>query len=309
MHRRIILGTWGLSHLDWGGSAPTLKTLSNLMAAASDRGVEILDTAPVYNTGEIEGLIGQTDLRLRNKFKFSGKAGLVWNTPYDSKSVRAEYSQASILKSLHESLSQIKMDSFAYYWLHYPNFKTTSSFNEALFEGLMANSLFNSKVLNLGLANPRPEDILQETVFAGLQFELNLLQQWSIKKVLTPAKTMSYKNLWTFSPLAKGLLSGKYRPGVLLNKWDHRRDLKLFTERQRQDNQIKIELLQPLCEEHSCSLAQIALRWILDSFPEVSVLIGPKNPEQLEDLMDAQRFSLSQRELSDLNHIFRQEPK
>ena len=145
---RIGLGTWAIGGLDWG-SVPDKDGISTILDAV-DRGINLIDTAPIYGHGRAEELIGRAvrEHGKRDAFYIATKAGLNWAVP-GRPGVFADSTPARLRSELEASLRRLGTDHIDLYQVHWPD--TLVPVEETA--ELMAGFLREGKVGALGVSN------------------------------------------------------------------------------------------------------------------------------------------------------------
>ncbi|MEA5515232.1 aldo/keto reductase, partial [Nodularia sp. UHCC 0506] len=111
-------------------------------------------------------------------------------------------------------------------------------------------------------------------------------------------------SILAYSPLAQGLLTGKFPPGHKFDPADNRAKNQLFQGENLERAQQALEKLRPIAVRHNCSLAQLALAWLIAQ-PQTSAIAGARYPEQAQDNAKAVDIQLSQSELAEIDKIGR----
>lgn len=279
----VSLGLWH----NFGDPA-SYDVMQRLCFTAFDHGVTHFDLAnnygPVYGSAEANmGRILKSDLMpYRKEMVISTKAGYdMWKGPYGDGG-----SRKYLISSLDESLRRLGLDYVDIFYHHRPDPETP------LYETMQAldQIVRSGKALYVGISNYNREQtkeayrILKElgTPFIIHQPSYSMLNRWIEEDGLKDFLYESGIGCIVFSPLAQGILTGKYLKGIPEDSrlgsgkspYLHKQDL---TEEKLQ----KVRALQELAGERGQTLAQMALSWILRDGKVTSILIGASRPQQI----------------------------
>jgi len=277
----IALGLWHNF-----GDASNRQACRNLVATAFDLGITHFDLANNYGPppGSAERMFG---VLLADEFKvwrdemiISTKAGYsMWSGPYGDFG-----SRKYLLASLDQSLQRMGLDYVDIFYHHRPDPETP--LEETM--GALATAVHQGKALYAGLSN-YPADrarqaarILREMGTPCLihQPRYNIFDRWVENGLLETAADEGF-GLIAFSPLAQGLLSGKYTSGIPSDSRAGRGSPFLSPERLSADAIARAARLEPIARARGQSLAQLALSWVLRDSRVTSALIGASRPDQI----------------------------
>jgi voltage-dependent potassium channel beta subunit len=300
-YRRVGKSGLQLSALSFGawvtfGKQVGRSQARDMLALAHDRGVNFFDNAETYNNGVAEQLMGDVlaDLRFpRDSYCVSSKVffGAVDNPLPTQRGL----SRKHVIEACHQALQRLRVEHLDLYFCHRPDPDTPIGETVAAMDTLVRQG----KVLYWGTSE-WPADAIHEAhriarenhLYAPVveQPQYNLLHRERVEveyALLYEAYGMG-TTIW--SPLASGLLSGKYNDGVPADSrltqpgYEWLRESVLGKNQERLD---KVRALQPLAEEMGASLAQLSIAWCLLN-PHVStVMLGASRREQLEHNLDA----------------------
>lgn len=302
---RFILGTWNFADNDWQLNAEWIKNLNSVIDMASEREILRIDTAPIYGLTKIEEQIGKHFKR--HNFEISTKFGLSWANPYNHKSVRVDLSK--IEEQCENSLKRLKIDSLDVCFIHHPPYLDLSE--EQFFDiSVLIEKLKRAgKIKRFGICNAIPEvhpkcfQLKPEII----QFEYNALKRWAETKVLVPLKK-SLKNkeikAWSFSPLARGLLTSKYSGDEIFAKEDHRNTLKYFKNPSFKNNIERVNSIKDISEKYKVPLAAVFIRWVLDFQRDFDTILGVKDITQLTNNLLSLDFELNPEEILRIKNLF-----
>ncbi len=293
------------------GSVNEMENMKRILFTAFDHGITHFDLAnnygPVYGSAEENmGRILKSDLMpYRYEMIISSKAGYdMWKGPYGDGG-----SKKYLIASLDQSLKKLGLDYVDIFYHHRPDPNTP--LEETM--GALDQIVRQGKALYVGISNYKKEqtqkayEILkkQGTPFIIHQPRYSMLDRWIEEDGL---KDYLYENgigCIAFSPLAQGILTGKYLNGI---PEDSRigggKSPYLHKENLDECRLEKVRKLNEIAGQRGQSLTQMALAWILRDGKVTSVLIGASRPEQiLENIKALDNVNFSREELDRINGI------
>lgn len=292
---RIALGTWAIGGWMWGGSDES-KAIATIRSAV-ERGINLIDTAPVYGFGNSEEIVGKALEGIRDKAVIATKVALDWNDDGPFRNA----TPARIRQEIEDSLRRLKTDHIDLYQVHWPDPLTPIDETARELEKLRQEG----KVLALGVSNFSPEqmDAFRDVApLAAVQPPYNLFERDIEKDVLPYAKDHGLAVL-AYGALCRGLLAGKMSPSTRFDGDDLRKvDPKFQSPRFEQYLAAVATLEDYARARHDKTVLALAIRWILDKGPTIA-LWGARKPEQIEGVDEAFGWSLSQEELDEIDKI------
>ncbi|MDZ3836870.1 MAG: aldo/keto reductase [Rhodospirillales bacterium] len=299
---RIGLGTWALGGWMWGGADD--DTSMRTLLAAIDKGVTLIDTAPVYGFGRSEELVGRTlaEAGLRDQVVLSTKAGIDWRgeTPFRNAS------RARIEREVEDSLKRLRTEWIDIYFVHWPDPLTPCSETAAA----MHNLLKAGKIRSIGVSNfsPAQMDTMRElSPLHVAQPPYNLFERDIEADVLPYCRDNGVATL-TYGAICRGLLSGRMTAETAFEKGDLRRVDPKFRAPRYQQYLAAVARLDALARDRfGKSVIHLALRWVLDQ-PGVSVALwGARSPGQLSPIDGALGWNLDAETLAEIERIVAEE--
>ena len=296
----IGFGAWGI------GGAPFWETEGDAVSErailrAFDSGINFYDTAPAYGFGHSEKLLGKTLKSLRDKVILATKCGLRWEKE-DFSGIQRNCSKESIMKEIDWSLQRLRTDIIDLYQVHWPDNKTPHQETmEALLEIQRAGKIRYFGVSNYSL--PQIQACLEHAPIVSLQSEYSLLQR-SIEADLVPFCCDHNIGLLAYSPLASGVLCGKYDANTRFTDWRSRGILGQFSGKPFENNIMKVEKLKRISEEISRSCTHLAINWVANQPGVTSALVGVKNDTQVANNVQSVGWRLEDKYQQELNEIF-----
>jgi aryl-alcohol dehydrogenase-like predicted oxidoreductase len=266
------MGTWQTGKEMWVGidDNESIKAIK----AAYDSGITTFDTAEVYGNGHSEKILGNTLREVRDK--------VVIATKVFSNHLKYE----KVIKACHRSLKNLKTDYIDLYQIHWPP-GSFGSEKVPLEETMRAMTylMVQGKIRSIGVSN-FSQGLIEEVAKYGRIDSLQPPYSLFWRMVETDAMPYCFKNnitILAYSPMAQGLLTGKFGPNHKFAKGDHRFRNKLF---------------------HNITLGQLALAWII-SQEGVCAIAGARNAEQSTQNAEAASIHLSDKDLAEINRIGR----
>jgi len=306
----ITYGAFAIGGSMWGGNEK--KDSIDAIHASLDSGISTIDTAPFYGLGRSEELIGEAiKEKQRDKIQLLTKFGLVWD---GSNKGRGEYffdagdngkslpvyklaGKANIIKELEESLKRLGTDYIDLLQLHWPD--STTAIEETM--DALNILIEQGKIRAAGVSNydlARLKEAEQFISLASDQVSYSMLNR-SIEKDVIPYALANNLSIIAYSPLERGLLTGKYfREGVLKSE-DHRNGY--FGQFPLNKVEELVKVLQPLAESKNVKLAQLVLRWTTLQPGITVVLAGARNAAQAVENAAAMDIKLMPEELDFIN--------
>lgn len=295
----VGLGTWAIGGWMWGGTdeAQSIDTIHR----AIDKGIGLIDTAPVYGFGRSEEIVGKAlaDGR-RDEVALATKVALNWNDDHDK--VWRDSTASRIEREVEDSLKRLQTDRIDIYQVHWPDPKTpmeeTAKALEKLFQA--------GKIRAVGVSNFTPEqmDELQKSVpLHSLQPPYNLFEREIEKDILPYCREHGIATI-TYGGLCRGLLTGKMREDTQFTGDDLRKnDPKFQGNRYRQYLSAVGELDRFARERYQKNVLALALRWLVDQPGVTTALWGARRPEQLDPVDEIDGWSLDKDAMAEIDGI------
>jgi len=272
----IALGSW----LTYGGGVDRARAEA-CVARAFDLGVNFIDTANVYSGGAAEEFLGEV-LKGRPRQSYVLATKLYFPMP----SGEGGLSAAQVRKQLDASLRRLRVDHVDLYQCHrwdadVPIAETVGALGEAVRQG---------KARYLGFSEWSPDNIRAALAVPGARFVSSqpqyslLAREWEAEVFSLCAREGIGQIVW--SPLAQGILTGKYRRGEPPPKDSRAASPSMgsfMPRRLTEENLGRVERLRPIAQELGLTMGQLALAWVLRRPEVASAIIGATRPEQVEE--------------------------
>lgn len=281
----IAFGNW-LTH----GSQVGNDTAFACVAEALDAGITTFDTADVYANTAAEAVLGEALTGLRREgleilTKVYWPTGPHPRTPNDT-----GLSRKHIMESLHASLRRLKTDYVDLYQAHRYDYETPLEETMLAF----ADIVRQGKALYIGVSEWTADQIRAGSALGrelGIRLVSNQPQYSMLWRVIegevVPACKAEGLSQLVWSPVAQGILSGKYRPGMPLPVGSRATDEgggATMISRFLDDSLLEqVQALAPLAAESGLTMAQMAIAWVLQNSNVSAAIIGASRPEQVRD--------------------------
>lgn len=295
----IGLGTWVMGGWLWGGAED-----SDSLAAirrALDLGVTLIDTAPIYGHGRAETLVGRAvrESGRRDRLIIATKFGLDWNP--EKTRVWRDSSPARIRTEVEASLRRLQTDYLDLYQVHWPDHAVPF---ERTMEAL-AELRDKGTIRFIGVSNfdvPELQRCLAVAPVHALQPPYNLFER-GIEAALLPFCRERGIGTLVYSPLCRGLLTGKYSGRETFPAGDVRDLDPKFKAPRFEQYAACVEKLKRVAARHQKSVTQLAVRWCLDQ-PGVTVaLCGARRPDHIEETAQAAGWTLPAADVKEIEAI------
>lgn len=306
----IAYGAFAIGGNMWGGNEK--KDSIESVKASIDHGVTTIDTAPFYGFGLSEEMIGEAIKGYdREKIQLLTKFGLVWD---GSNNKRGEFffdaensgklipvykyaSKRNVIKEVEESLKRLQTDYIDLLQIHWPDSTTAVSETMEAMELLIQQG----KIRSAGVSNYSVDQVKEarETVdVVSNQVGYSMLNR-NIENDLVPYAKENNLGIIVYSPMERGLLTGKYFKEGNLKENDHRNSY--FQQFDLQKVQRFLEAIEPVALEKNVDVSQLVLRWTMLQPAITVVLAGARNAQQAIANAKAADIIISEEEMKFIN--------
>jgi aryl-alcohol dehydrogenase-like predicted oxidoreductase len=306
----ITFGAWAAGGWMWG------KTDRNdaveAIRASYDVGVTSIDTAPIYGMGESEDIVGEAIKGLpRDKVQVLTKYGMRWDLGKGTFAFKTKDNSGkevdvykyggkeSIILECEKSLTRLGTDYIDLYQIHWPD--ATTPIEESM--EAVAQLIKQGKVRHAGVCNYTAAQMAEAEKIVSLvsnQIPFSMVNR-GVEAETVPYCITHHKSVLAYSPLERGLLTGKIKPGYKFQNGDHRAAHKSFSD----DNITKanqfLDRIKPLAESKGASLSQLVLRWTIEQPGITIALAGARNAQQAKQNAQAIQVKLTKDELNFIN--------
>lgn len=296
---RIGLGTWAIGGWMWGGTdeQQSIKTIRT----ALDKGVNLIDTAPVYGFGKSEEIVGKAlkEYGKREEVVLATKLGLDWKEG-EEKPFRNS-SRERIVEEIDNSLHRLQTDYIDLIQVHWPDHNTPI---EETAEALDKQMKYG-RVRAIGVSNYSVEqmEIFSDvTELSSNQPPYNIFER-DIEKDILPWCNANNVGILAYSSLCRGMLSGKMNKNREFKGDDLRNyDPKFQGERFEQNLNVVDELTKMASKTYDKEIIQFAVRWVLDKGADIA-LWGARNPKQLDGIEGVSGWNISEEDMQKIDDI------
>lgn len=299
---RIALGTWAIGGWMWGGSDE--KESIRTIHVALDKGINLIDTAPIYGYGRSEEIVGEAVRQYgrRDSILLATKVGIDWT----SGRIERNSTRQRILKEFEDSLRRLQTDYIDVYQVHWPDpevpIEETASTLRELYE--------QGKIRAIGVSNFSPEQVRQFETAAPLhtiQPPYNLFEREIERDVLPYALNQNITTL-TYGALCRGLLSGTMSADRQFSKDDMRggTDPKFQSPHFAEYLNAASRLDAFARRNFGKRVIHLAVRWLLDRSGVGVALWGARRPQQLAPISEVTGWTLSKSDFAAIEAILRE---
>ncbi len=295
---RIALGTWAIGGWMWGGTddQQSIRTIQS----ALDRGITLIDTAPIYGFGHSEEIVGQAlaESGRRPDVVIATKVGLDWR---DGQPFR-NGGKARIRKEIEDSLRRLRTDVIDIYQVHWPDPATPiEETAEALGELHRAGKIRAIGVSNFSVA--QMDAFRAVAPLHTVQPPHNLFERQAEKDVLPYCRDNNIATL-AYGSLCRGLLTGRMKADTHFTGDDLRRTDPKFQAPRFAQYLWAVEQLDLFAREnYGKRVLHLAVRWVLDRQPLSVALWGARRPDQLDPVAEVMGWKLDGDALAQIDRI------
>jgi aryl-alcohol dehydrogenase-like predicted oxidoreductase len=306
----ITFGAWAAGGWMWGGTERTEAVKA--IRASHEAGVTSIDTAPVYGQGLSEEIVGEAIKDLpRDRVQILTKYGMRWDitkgdlamhsTDNDGNEIDIYKYAAkdSIIKECEISLKRLGTDYIDLYQIHWHD-KTTPI--EETMEAV-SQLIKEGKVRYAGVCNYSADLMREASKFINLvsdQVPYSMVRR-DIEKETIPYCIEHKKAILAYSPLQRGLLTGKMKPGYQFAKDDTRSTIHYFSDENLKRVNEFLGKIKPLADEKHATLGQLVLRWTVEQPGITIALAGARDAKQALENAAAIDIQITPEEISFIN--------
>ena len=311
----ITFGAWAIGGWMWGGS--DARDAVAAINTALDLGITSIDTAPIYGYGLSEELVGEALAgKDRSQVQILTKYGMRWDTTEGKLAFMSQDAHGrevaihrfagkqSIIRECEDSLRRLRTDYIDLYQIHWPD--VTTPIDESM--EAVAMLIQQGKVLASGVCNYTAEQMAtaEKTLpQVSDQVPYSMVER-QIEEGLVPYCLENNKSILAYSPLQRGLLTGKIGNDYQFEAGDHRPNTRHFRPDNRQKVNAFLDQLRPIAEGYHATLGQLVINWTIRQPAVAAALVGARSPQQVRENAKALDFQLSQEEWSQVNGLLDQ---
>jgi len=301
----IAFGAWAIGGWMWGGA--DRKDAIKAIHACLDHRISTIDTAPIYGFGLSESIVGEAIKGKRNQYEILTKCGMRWEetsgeyyftTQDNDGKTRDVYKYSgrdSLIRECEESLLRLGTDHIDLYQIHWPD--NTTPIEEAMeaFQIL----LDQGKIRAAGVSNYSVEQMHRAASVVELssnQVPYSMVRR-EIEEDIVPWCVENHCGILAYSPLQRGLLTGKITPDYPFAPGDSRPEMPHFKINNLIRTNDFLDEIRPIAEEKQATLSQLVIQWTLQQ-PGITVaLVGARDEAQVKQNAGALNLVLSEDEL------------
>jgi aryl-alcohol dehydrogenase-like predicted oxidoreductase len=302
----VTFGAWAAGGWMWGGTerSDSIKAIRE----SYDLGVTSIDTAPVYGQGTSEEIVGEAIKGIpRDKVQILTKYGLNWDTSKgqfyfnsfnnQGKAITIHrYSgKESIVRECEESLRRLGTDYIDLYQIHWAD--PTTPIQETM--EAVAKLIQEGKVRYAGVCNYTAEQMEEAGKYVNLvsnQVPYSMVKR-EIERDVVPYVLANNQSVLAYSPLERGLLTGKMKAGYQFAAGDHRAGLPYFSDENIRRTNVFLDRIKTLADEKQASHSQLVIRWTVEQPGITIALVGARNADQAIQNAKAMEVKLSADEI------------
>ncbi len=290
----LIMGTWQAGRHMWTDidDSESIRAIR----AALDAGVTAIDTASVYGNGHSERIVARAVGENRNRIVIATK--LFAN----------EMKSDQVMAACERSLTNLATDYIDLYQIHWPSgaFGSEPVPIEETMQALVRLKE-QGKIRAIGVSNfsgAQLAEALEVGEIVSLQPPYSLFWR-QVEQDARPLCLARKLAILAYSPMAQGLLTGKFGADHRFKQGDHRTKNRLFQAENFGRAQAALTALAPIAERHGATLGQLALAWVMAQ-PNTCAIAGARNAEQAAQNAAAARITLALEDLAAMDRIGRQ---
>ena len=305
----LAFGAWAIGGWQWGGADS--KDAVNAIETAVDHGMTTIDTAAVYGFGLSEELVGKAIRGKRDKVQILTKFGLTWGekkgefffASQDNSGKDVDIykysSKAKVISDCDQSLKRLGTDFIDLYQIHWPDQTTPVSETMEAIEYLVKKGKIRA-----GAVCNYPQQLMIEAGktyrIASNQVPYSMVNR-SIENDIVPYCIDNNIGILAYSPLQRGLLTGKIKHGHVFKEGDTRPGTIYYMEPNFSRIMKLIENLSEIASGLNVTLSQLVLNWTLRQPGITCALAGARNADQVLENVRAADFKLNNEEIARIN--------
>ncbi|MBW4659652.1 MAG: aldo/keto reductase [Drouetiella hepatica Uher 2000/2452] len=303
----VGFGAWAIGGNGWAFGWGHQEDQESIEAIhrALDLGVNWIDTAAIYGLGHSEEVVAQAlKGRSTQPYVFT-KCSMIWNEKSEiGRSLKAD----SLQREVEASLRRLNVETIDLYQIHWPN--PDPEIEEGWTK--LAQLQKEGKVRYIGVSNFNVEQMRRAQQIApitSLQPPYSLVNR-NVESEILPFCQQQHIGVINYSPMQSGLLTGAMTAErvVKLPDDDWRRNSTEFQEPRLSRNLKLVELLRQIGQRHDCSPGEVAIAWTLRHPAITAAIVGGRNGKQVEGIIGAMEFRLSELELNEIKTFLHENP-
>ncbi|RDC64687.1 aldo/keto reductase [Adhaeribacter pallidiroseus] len=307
----ITFGAWAIGGWMWGGADK-----DDALAAihkALELGITTIDTAPVYGQGVSEEIVGQALKGKRHEAQILTKYGMRWDIerPGDFMASKDDKGhdlkiykfagKESVIYECEQSLKRLQTDYIDLYQIHWPDVstpidETMEAIDRLLQEGkIRASGVCNYSAEQMRIADQTVKQVTNQVPYSMVERK--------VEAEVVPYCLEHGRGILAYSPLQRGILTGKITDDYQFEEGDHRPNTLHFKPHNRTTINAFLQQIKPIADGYGVTLAQLVINWTIQQPAIAAALVGARNPEQVTENAKATDFMLTPDELSQINTL------
>ena len=302
----IAFGAWAVGGWMWGGAEESEAIRA--IRTSFDLGITTIDTAPAYGFGKSEELVGRAMEGVpRDKYQILTKFGMNWETDegefyFDTKDNAGKpvklykfASRGQVFKEIENSLKRLKTDYVDLLQIHWPD--STTPISETM--SALKDLIKEGKIRAAGVCNyntAQVDEALKTLDIVSNQVPYSMINR-GIEADVVPQALQKKISIIPYSPLQRGLLTGKIKVGHIFNEGDSREGNRFYIPENIERTNALLQQIKLIADAHNATLAQLVLNWTTRQPAMDCVLAGARNEQQVRDNVKALSFQLTSDEL------------
>lgn len=306
----LTFGAWAIGGWFWGGSEE--KESIKAIETAINLGMTTIDTAPVYGFGQSEEFVGKAIKGKPDKVEILTKFGLRWDITSDFMhfkdttdnngnkiSIYRLGRKESVIQECEKCLKRLGTDYIDLFQQHWSDGKTPVKETMEALEILQTQG----KIRAGGVSNYSVKQISEadETFpLSSNQVPYSMILK-DIEKELVPYSIRNNKAIIVYSPLQRGVLTGKITADYKFGEGDHRPTTPFYQNPKLSNINRFLQGIKPIADSKNATLAQLVINWTMNQ-PGIScVLVGARNAKQVKENIHASELIITPEEMNEIN--------
>ena len=312
-HRKLGNSGLYISEISYGnwithGSQVEMNSAIKCVRTALDEGITTLDTADVYAGTKAETVLGKALKGVRRE-SYELFTKVYWPTG-PGKNDRG-LSRKHIMESCHASLKRLGTDHIDLYQMHRFDFETPleeslSAFDDLIRQGKVSYIGFSEWTADQIASALKIQDARGYNRFISSQPQYSMLWRVIESKVDPICRNEGIGHI-VWSPIAQGVLTGKYKPGKKAPSGSRATDKKggadMISRFMKKDVLSAVANLEPIAKEVGLTMAQLAVAWVLQNKNVSSAIIGATKPSQIKENIKASGVKLDSEIMSKIDQV------
>lgn len=306
----ITFGAWAAGGWMWGGTQR--KEAVEAIKAGYEVGMTSIDTAPIYGQGTSEEIVGEAIKGIsRDKVQILTKFGMRWDLAKGDFAMHSKnnagkpidiYKYAgkeSVIYECEQSLKRLGTDYIDLYQIHWP--ETVTPIHET-FEAVL-KLIEQGKVRYAAVCNYSAAQMAEAEKTCHIisdQVPYSMMNR-KIEAEIVPYCIKNHKSILAYSPMERGLLTGKIKPNHVFAEGDARSEMKIYQPENIKKVNDFLAKIQPIAEEQGATLAQLVLRWTIEQPGITIALAGARNAAQAVQNAKAAEITLTPEQINFIN--------